>query len=152
MLRCFVLAVLAGPLTGAAAPVSRLANAVALDGSGRTLPHPAVVMLWATWCASCAAEVRRVPVLAAAAGSLPFVTLAIDPAETAKAAIPKTGLPLARAYADGRPPAEVLADWGGRGAILPLAVAIDRHGRVCASRRGLLGTDQIRQWSRQCLR
>jgi hypothetical protein len=35
---------------------------------------------------------------------------------------------------------------------LPLAVAIDRQGRVCARKRGLLGTDQIKQWSQSCLR
>ncbi|WP_375397155.1 TlpA family protein disulfide reductase [uncultured Sphingomonas sp.] len=109
-------------------------------------------MLWGTWCASCAAEIKRVPALAGIARPLPFVTLAIDPAHKARTALVKSGSPIGDAYADDRPPAEVLADWGGKGAILPLAVAIDRQGRVCGRKRGLLGTDQVRQWARQCSR
>lgn len=152
-LRMLALAGFAGAMpVGAASPVSPDAHAVALDGSGKKLPHPAIVMVWATWCASCANEVRRVPALSEAAGPLPFLTLAIDPADRARAAIPRTGLPIGRAFADVRPPARVLADWGGPGAILPLAVAIDREGHVCALKHGLLGTDQIKRWSRQCSR
>lgn len=152
-LRMLALAGLAAAVSaGATSLPARDVHAVALDGSGKTMPRPAIVMLWATWCASCADEVRRVPALSDAAGPLPFVTLAIDPADKARAALPRTGLPLARAFADGRPPGDVLADWGGKGAILPLAIAIDRQGRVCGRKRGLLGTDQIKQWSRSCSR
>lgn len=81
-----------------------------------------------------------------------FVTLAIDPPDKARRGLAAAGLPLASAYADGRNPRTVLADWGGPGAMLPLAVAVDRQGRICASKRGLLGTDQLRDWSRQCSR
>lgn len=131
------------------APISR---AIAVDGSAKALPRPSIVMLWGTWCASCAAEIKRVPDLARVAAPTPFVTLAIDPAERARRGIVAAGLPTATAFADGRDPAVVLADWGGGAAALPLAVAIDRRGRICASKRGLLGTDQIREWKSRCSR
>lgn len=121
-------------------------------GSTQAIPLPAVVVLWATWCASCRAELDRLGVLAAAARPLPVVTLAIDPADKARARLIADHRPLASAFADARAPAAVVTSWGGKGATLPLAVALDRHGRPCGMKRGLLGTDQLRQWAASCSR
>lgn len=142
-----MIAVLA--LALAAAPT---ASAVALDAPSGSLRGPAVVMLWATWCASCQAELARLPRLAPAAAPLPILTLAIDPPVAARAKLIANRRPLSGAYADGRNKAQVLAEWGGPGTALPLAVAIDAAGRVCGRKAGLLGTDQLKAWARACSR
>ncbi len=118
---------------------------VALDGGGRAMPRPGVVLLWASWCVPCREELKRLPELAAAASPLPLSLLALDPPAAARAAL--DGVDVA-SFADDRPPAHVLADWGGTA--LPLAVALDRHGRVCGRKHGLLGTDQLRAWAKPC--
>ncbi len=131
---------------------SPLDHAHAIAVPLRALPRPSVVMLWGSWCASCGAEIRRVPALAAAARPLPMITLAIDPPDKAAAALSRAGLSIDNAFSDDRDPATVLREWGGDGALLPLAVAIDAQGKVCGVKRGLLGTDQLRAWSKTCSR
>ena len=143
---------MAGALVVGAAPALPLGHARSMVSPSHSLPRPAVVMLWGTWCASCRDELRRIPTLAVAARPLPFVTLAIDPPAKAAAALAAGGFSTGNAYIDDRDPGTVLKEWGGGGTILPLAVAIDREGRVCGLKRGLLGTDQLRAWSKSCLR
>ncbi|VVT18841.1 conserved exported hypothetical protein [Sphingomonas sp. EC-HK361] len=114
------------------------------------LAGPAVVVLWASWCASCQAEIARLPRLAAAAAPLPVRTLAIDPPALARRTLVARGQSVQGAYADGRPPRAVLDQWGGAGSALPVAVALDRNGKVCGRKLGLLGTDQLKQWAARC--
>ncbi|MDF0490337.1 TlpA disulfide reductase family protein [Sphingomonas sp. H39-1-10] len=120
-----------------------------VDGANAAHSGPAIVVLWATWCASCIGELKRLPALAAAARPLPVVTLAIDPPQRARRAMEQAGLDTRNAFADPGEPAAVLAKWGGTA--LPLAVAIDAHGKVCGRKRGLLGSDQMKQWAKACL-
>jgi thiol-disulfide isomerase/thioredoxin len=131
----------------AAAPV---AGAEPLAPGAPPLSGPAVVVLWASWCASCRAELERLPGLATAAAPLPVRTLAIDPPERARALLVQRGQPVDGAYADRRDPRSVLDAWGGRGSALPVAVALDASGRVCGRKLGLLGTDQLRAWAVRC--
>ena len=140
-------------LLAAAAPPPPV-YAQPLATSEPALAGPSVVVLWATWCVSCKAELARLPALAAAAAAapLPIATLAVDRSDTARAALVSRGMPLDRAYADGRPPRTVLDAWGGPGSALPIAVAIDRDGRICGRKVGLLGTDQLNQWAARCSR
>lgn len=124
-------------------------DVVPLDRTApKPIPLPSVVVLWGSWCASCAAELRRLDGMAASARPLPIVTLALDPPERARAALSRNGLKQGTAYADSGDIATVLARWGGRA--LPLAVALDAQGRVCGRRAGLLGTDQLKLWGKQC--
>ena len=127
------------------------AQPVALDGEA-TLPRPAVIVLWASWCVPCRAELKRLAMLAQAAQPLPLVTLALDPPEVARGARAPVWLSSRAAFADARAPAIVLEEWGGKGAALPLAVALDRTGAICGRKRGPLGTDQLRDWAGRCLR
>lgn len=136
-------------LLGSAAP---LTATTPLSPAAPPLAGPAVVVLWASWCATCRVEVARLPRLAAVARPLPIRTLAIDPPARALTLLRERGQPTDDAYADDRPPRAVLDDWGGAGSALPLAVAIDARGRVCGRKRGLLGTDQLREWARRCSR
>lgn len=135
-----------------AAPSVARSVEVPVEGPARAMAHPAVVVLWATWCVSCRAELARLPALARAAAPLPILTLAIDPPARALARLRSTRMPTQNAFADARDPAMVLAAWGGEGAVLPLAVALDRDGKVCGLKHGLLGTDQLRDWAKTCSR
>lgn len=148
----FCLAVIAG---GAIAPLPAQSDVVSapsfpsrLDGRPPAFSGPAVILLWATWCASCIGELKRIPRLEEAARPLPIVTLAIDPPERARGALERAGIDPRNAFADPGDPAVVLAKWGGTA--LPLAVAVDRHGKVCGRKRGLLGTDQMKLWAKSC--
>lgn len=123
-----------------------------VDGSTHTLPRPSVVVLWATWCIPCDGELKRLPSLTKAAAPLPVVTLALDPPRKALMRLRARGRATRDAFADARDPGTVLAAWGGGGAKLPLAVAIDRNGAVCGAKQGLLGTDQLKEWATTCLR
>lgn len=134
-------------LLAAATPVS---SAQPLSPTDGPLAGPAVVVLWASWCASCRAEIARLPRLAASAAPLPIRTLAIDPPALARKTLVERGQPVRNAYADGRPRRAVLDEWGGPGAALPIAVALDRSGKVCGRKLGLLGTDQLKEWAARC--
>ena len=136
-------------LATASAALPAFAYPAVRDASAAAIRGPAVVLLWASWCAPCKSELGRIEAIAAAAAPLRVVTLALDPADEAAAELDRQGVS-AIAYADARPPATVLAAWGGTA--LPLAVAIDARGMVCARKQGLLGTDQLRAWAKRCSR
>lgn len=131
---------------------SALAQPIALGDSPLSLPRPAIVILWGSWCVSCRAELRRLGALTEPASPLPIATLAIDPPDSARRVLNEMGLSRATAFADPRPATLVLSEWGGADAGLPLAVAIDASGKVCGRKRGLLGTDQLRAWAKRCSR
>lgn len=124
--------------------------AEAVAAGAPSLRGPAVVVLWASWCASCKAELEPLPRLAAAAAPLPIRTLALDPPAVAARLLQERGQALASAYADRRDPRVVLDAWGGPGSALPVAVALDGSGRICGRKLGLLGTDQLRAWAARC--
>ncbi len=128
------------------------ASALPLDPNEQPLRGPSVVVLWASWCASCRAEMDRLPRLSSSAAPLPIHPLALDPPERARALLQQRHQPIAGAYADPRDPRTVLNEWGGRAAALPLAVALDRQGRVCGRKMGLLGADQLHEWAVRCSR
>lgn len=134
-------------LLATAAPIS---HAEPVMPSTASLRGPAVVVLWASWCASCKAELARLPRLVPAATPLPIKTLAIDPPERARSLLADRRIPADGAYADRRPPRVVLDGWGGPGSALPVTVALNAHGEVCGRKLGLLGTDQLKEWAARC--
>lgn len=134
------------------AATAAMAFAQPVTPGAAPLAGPAVVVLWASWCVACKAELARLPRIAPAAAPLPVVTLAIDPVATARATLAGRKLSAATAFADSRAPRVVLDAWGGPGSALPIAVAVDRNGQVCGRKLGLLGTDQLRAWAKTCSR
>ena len=145
-------ALLAVPAIPADAEPNGAGIVIVEAASGRVvrLPHGSIVMVWASWCVPCLAELGSFAQIASAGAPLVPVTLALDPPSKAAAVLSQANLPKTLAYATTTAPATVLAHYGGLPARLPLAFAINRDGRVCGVRRGLLGTDQVRQWAAQC--
>lgn len=117
-----------------------------LDG-GSFVPPPGemtVLLFWRADCPPCLIELRHAQdyVEAAAPGHVLFVGLQ-EPAPLARAAA-RLGLPETMVV---RAPVTVLS---GLGKALPLSVALDGAGAVCARQEGLLGLDRLRAWKNRC--
>jgi len=110
-----------------------------------------VALFWRSDCAPCLVELNEFAALnAAAQGGL--VTIALEPTADARRTLVRFGVPLAQAYVvngDVQTALEAVSDGGRR---LPLAVALNADGQICARRIGLLGIEQAQAWVRQCSR
>lgn len=108
-----------------------------------------VILFWRADCAPCLVELADLGAYEAAAkGRLSVV--ALQPAGAARAELDRRGIHPASAWASADDAAGVLTAFGGAPPRLPLAVALDRKGRICAVHHGLLGTDRVKRWVRQC--
>jgi hypothetical protein len=124
-----------------------------LDGAPVNLSQgagPVVLAFWRSDCAPCILELRGARDYAAAArpGRLLFVGLQDAPALRSAAA--KAGAPLAMMVRAEGAPDTILTEFGGAPPRLPLAVALNASGQVCARHLGLLGTDRVRAWVQSC--
>ena len=125
----------------AAAPALALHTA---QGRPAVLARPGVVMFWRSDCAPCRLELGDLPALRRAAAPLPLQLVSLDAASAAWAGR------FRRRSKTHEDPAKVLTDWGGAPPRLPLAVALDPSGQVCARHTGLIGRDRLRAWSQAC--
>ena len=142
-------------LSGAAiaTPFAPVVPVASVDGLGTTrLPKSTVVMLWASWCTACRAELKTFTSMRDAATPLAVATLALDPLAKATEGLHAAGIGSGNSYYTEVEPAIVLGQLGGLPARLPLTVAIDATGAICGVRHGLLGSDQLRQWATTCHR
>jgi thiol-disulfide isomerase/thioredoxin len=144
-------------LSGCGAPRSSPAF-TDLSGRARSLAdlkgHPAVLVFWRSDCGPCQIELKAVEGMEQAAAPAPLVTVALQDRATAAAylkTLPKqprtTFVAPAATNADVE---KILLAWGGEPPRLPLAVAINARGSICRRHSGLLGTDRITDWVRQC--
>jgi hypothetical protein len=108
------------------------------------------VLVWKESCAPCLAELSRLNDIAAHAPKWRFITLALDDAVTARRALPAQARAKAEAWIALDSPSTVLRALNPDEPALPLSVAVDGGGRICARRVGLLGSDILSRWSAQC--
>jgi hypothetical protein len=129
-------------------------RAVDLEGHQRTFAQlagrPTVMILFKSDCGPCRLELRNIDEIKAAAGSAHLVLMAVEDMDAARRFLLRSRLPYADLWAADTDPSEVLVKLNGAPPRLPLAVALDRTGAVCARHLGLLGTDRVRDWVRRC--
>jgi hypothetical protein len=122
----------------------------AADLTGRTR----ILMLWRADCGPCLIELKALDRLQAAAHAADpraeLVVVAMNGAKDAAAKLRQLDARPERQWQALGPDAEVLVAFNGAPPRLPLSVAIDARGRLCARRAGLLGTDIVKQWVSQC--
>jgi thiol-disulfide isomerase/thioredoxin len=140
-------------LAAAAAPLSGMAFHD-LAGHARStsalVGRPVVLLFWRSDCAPCRLELVNVAGLEAAVRPGMLVTVALEDGDAARSTIAAMARKPAVAWVADRPAAEVLVAFNGPPPRLPLTVALDSHGRVCRRHVGLLGTDRVQQWVREC--
>jgi len=107
-------------------------------------------MFWRADCAPCLAELRDARSYIEAASPERLFFVGLQGADALRRAAVKAGLPMERVLRANGPPAEILRALGGAPPRLPLAVALDPAGRICARHSGLLGTELVRRWEQLC--
>ena len=125
-----------------------------LRGAPRALSalsgHPAILLFWRSDCAPCRLELSHLADLEAAAKPGRLVTIALEDARAARSTLTKMAPEPQIAWIADGDPAAVLVAFNGAPPRLPLAVALTRAGRSCERHVGLLGTDRVQQWVREC--
>jgi hypothetical protein len=148
-------AVIAALAANAASGPSALRIAGLVDGHPRTIAAlrgtPHAIVVWKASCGPCVQELAHLNEIAARASNWRFVTLALDDAATVGHALPPEAR-IGEAWVASDEPTTVLAALNPSQPALPLTIAVDVHGRVCARRVGLLGSDILASWSAQCSR
>ena len=126
------------------------------NGAARSLGDlrgaPTALVVWKASCAPCLVDLANLREIAARAPGWRIVTLALDDARTATAAMPPQVRGIGPAWTSSDPPAQVLAALNPSQPALPLTIAVSVRGEICARRVGLLGSDVLNAWSAQCSR
>jgi len=119
-------------------------------GVGRPAPRPVILMFWATWCAPCRLELEALPELSAAARPIPIVVTPFDESNRTREALrglapSRVGYPAIGAQA-------LLNALIGGAAGLPVNIAIDASGAICARKLGPLTIADAQDWTTRCAR
>jgi hypothetical protein len=129
-------------------------RAIDLDGHPRSFAQlagrPTVMILVRSDCGPCQLELRNIEAIKAAAGPARLVLLAVEDRDGARRVLRRAPLPHADLWAANVAPNAVLVKLNGAPPRLPLAIALDRAGAICARHLGLLGTDRIHDWVKRC--
>lgn len=118
-------------------------------GLGRT-PGGTILAFWRADCAPCLLELRAARSYAAAARPARFLLVGLQDVPALASAARKADIPPELLVHGVGSASAILTAYGGAPPRLPLAVALTPSGSVCARRAGLLGTDQVRVWARDC--
>ncbi|MGC1301638.1 MAG: TlpA disulfide reductase family protein [Caulobacteraceae bacterium] len=111
---------------------------------------PTVMLFWRADCAPCRLELGHLGSYRAAASPMKLELVGLQSAGELRAGLRSAGLDSDSSLRTSDPPDRVLSAWGGQPPRLPLAVALDGTGRICARHSGLIGTEQLQAWARTC--
>jgi hypothetical protein len=121
-------------------------KAVGLGGT----PRGAILAFWRADCAPCLLELRAARSYAAAARPARFLFVGLQDAPALATAARKADVPPEMLVHGIGSASVILTAYGGAPPRLPLAIALTPSGSLCARHGGLLGTDQVRVWARDC--
>lgn len=110
----------------------------------------AILVFWRSDCAPCVLELRNLNALQAAAGAGRLIAINLEAEEAARSFLHREGISPANNWRALDTPASVLTALNGEPPRLPLAVALNDRGSICARHTGLLGTDRVKEWARRC--
>ena len=118
-------------------------------GAGQS-PGGTILAFWRADCAPCLLELRAARSYAAAARPARFLFVGLQDGPALASAARKAGAPPEMLVRGVGSASAILSAYGGAPPRLPLAIALTPSGALCARRHGLLGTDQVRAWAREC--
>jgi thiol-disulfide isomerase/thioredoxin len=128
--------------------VASTSSAAAAEPAPR-YPERTVLLLVASWCAPCYAELARLDEIASAARPLQVRVLLVDDGARSRAMV--RGIDAARRWEpQGDEMRRVRADIWQRTAGLPFSVATDGTGRICAEQNGGLDTKRTLALVKRC--
>jgi hypothetical protein len=150
---CLAISLWAAPFVGAAGANPAPLRLESLDGKAVRLGemrHGAILAFWRADCAPCLLELRVARDYAAAARPARFLFVGLEGGPDLAAAARKSGAPPEMLVRGVGSASAILAAYGGAPPRLPLSVAFRRSGALCAHHGGLLGSDRVRNWARDC--
>jgi len=109
-----------------------------------------ILAFWRADCAPCLLELRAARSYAAAARPARFLFVGLQDGPTLASAARKAGAPVEMLVRGVGSASAILTAYGGAPPRLPLAIALTPSGSLCGRHGGLLGTDQVRAWARDC--
>ena len=117
-------------------------------GVDRELPKPAIILFWAPWCAPCRVETRNLGELTRAAGSTPVVVVPMDDDRRTRDAL--SGVAPSRVLFARGGGYRLLRRWAPDASGLPVSIALNSVGGVCAAVAGALTIDDVRRLGIAC--
>lgn len=113
---------------------------------------PAIVMFWRADCEPCLEELAVLDQLREAAAPLRLMLIGLDDPVRLRPVLERLGIEPVQVWQAPDDPAQILTDFGGYPPRLPLSVAFDSEGRLCARRTGKLAPGLAEEWRALCLR
>ena len=121
-----------------------------MSGRPTAARAPVVLMFWRADCAPCRLELGDLDALRRAAAPMRLQLVGLQPSTGLRAGLRAANLADVASDVAVQDAAGVLTSWGGAPPRLPLAVAVDAQGAVCARHTGLLGRDRLAAWAKAC--
>ena len=140
---------------GLAGPAADAADLRLSTLSGAPVPAagqagPTILAFWRADCAPCLIELNEAAAYAQAARPGRMLFVGLQQPQVLREAALKAGASLDLIVSADGAASEILTRFGGAPPRLPLAVALDASGRVCARRHGLLGIERVMAWAQTC--
>lgn len=115
---------------------------------GSDVPRSTILLFWASWCAPCRAEVRDIAALESAAAPMRVMVVPIEPRGAWRDLL--RALRPDQLYRPREGGLALMQRLGGPSPALPLSVAIDADGRLCATQRVAVSPATLTRWRGRC--